>query len=62
MTTTNNNRDALFIGAAPSRFGTTVVGVWVGFDRNESLGPGSTESGGRTSAPIWAQFFKNIQR
>ncbi len=61
--TTTANRDALFIGAAESRlFGTTVVGVWVGFDDNTRLGSGSTESGGRTSAPIWAKFFERIQK
>jgi len=45
--TTNDMRDAWFIGFTPS----LVTGVWVGFDQGRSLG--SQEVGGRAAAPIW---------
>ncbi len=50
--TSDNNRDAWFIGFQ----GKHVTGVWVGHDNNQSLGSG--ESGGRTAAPIWYEFMK----
>jgi penicillin-binding protein 1A len=50
--TTNDNRDAWFIGATPS----LITGVWVGFDQEASLG--SQEVGGRTAAPIWLYFME----
>lgn len=49
--TSDNNRDAWFIGFQGSR----ITGVWVGHDRNESLG--KDENGGRTAAPIWRDFM-----
>jgi penicillin-binding protein 1A len=55
--TTNDNRDAWFIGATPS----LITGVWVGFDQEASLG--SQEVGGRTAAPIWLYFMeKTLQK
>lgn len=48
--TTQNNRDALFIGFA----GNLVVGVWVGRDDNQSLGK---VSGGTIPAEIWRSFM-----
>lgn len=45
--TTNDSRDAWFIGFTPS----LAAGVWVGFDDNRPLGPG--ETGGRAAIPIW---------
>src|SRR2546423_9547190 len=48
--TTQENRDALFIGFA----GDLVVGVWVGRDDNKSLGK---ISGGNAPAEIWRQFM-----
>ncbi len=45
--TTNDARDAWFIGYTPN----LVAGVWVGFDDNRPLGPG--ETGGRAAIPIW---------
>ena len=48
--TTQNNRDALFIGFA----GNLVVGVWVGKDDNESLGK---ITGGTAPADIWRRFM-----
>ena len=48
--TTQDNRDAIFIGFA----GNLVVGVWVGHDDNESLG---NVSGGTLPASIWRDFM-----
>ena len=48
--TTQDNRDALFIGFA----GDLVVGVWVGRDDNSSLGK---VSGGTVPAQIWRSFM-----
>jgi penicillin-binding protein 1A len=48
--TTQENRDALFIGFA----GNLVVGVWVGRDDNKSLGK---ISGGTVPAQIWRNFM-----
>ena len=48
--TTQENRDALFVGFA----GDLVVGVWVGRDDNKSLGK---VSGGTVPAEIWHSFM-----
>jgi penicillin-binding protein 1A len=48
--TTQENRDALFIGFA----GNLVVGVWVGHDDNKSLGK---VTGGTVPAQIWRDFM-----
>jgi penicillin-binding protein 1A len=48
--TTQENRDALFVGFA----GDLVVGVWVGRDDNKSLG---RVSGGTVPAEIWRNFM-----
>jgi len=48
--TTQENRDALFIGFA----GDLIVGVWVGRDDNTSLGK---ISGGTVPAQIWRSFM-----
>ena len=48
--TTQNNRDALFVGFA----GNLVVGVWVGRDDNQSLGK---ITGGTAPAEIWRRFM-----
>jgi penicillin-binding protein 1A len=48
--TTQENRDALFIGFA----GDLIVGVWVGRDDNKSLGK---ISGGTVPAEIWRNFM-----
>lgn len=48
--TTQENRDAVFIGFA----GDLVVGVWVGRDDNKSLG---RVSGGTVPAEIWKNFM-----
>ena len=48
--TTQNNRDALFIGFA----GDLIVGVWVGRDDDKSLGK---VTGGTAPARIWRNFM-----
>ena len=51
--TTNVNADALFIGFDDE----LVVGVWVGRDNRESIGP--KETGARAALPIWIDFMKH---
>jgi len=53
--TTNENRDAWFIGFQNK----LLTGVWIGHDKNMSLG--SHENGGKTSAPVWFNYMKKIQ-
>jgi penicillin-binding protein 1A len=50
--TTNDTRDAWFIGFTPD----LLAGVWVGFDSERSLG--QRETGGHAAAPIWTDFMK----
>jgi penicillin-binding protein 1A len=50
--TTNDYRDAWFIGYTPF----LVSGVWVGYDDQRSLGPKAT--GARAALPIWLAFMK----
>ena len=52
--TTNNFKDALFIGYSP----TVVTGVWTGMDRFRSLGP--SETGARAALPIWIWFMEHV--
>jgi penicillin-binding protein 1A len=52
--TTNDIRDAWFIGSTPS----LIAGVWVGFDQEASLG--NQEVGGRAAAPIWLYFMEKF--
>jgi len=49
--TTNDARDAWFIGFTPD----LVAGVWVGFDDNSPLG--RAETGGRAAIPIWLEVM-----
>ena len=49
--TTNNYRDAWFVGYAPN----LVTGVWVGFDSVGTLG--KVESGAHAALPIWKDFM-----
>jgi len=51
--TTNENRDAWFVGFSGLRLG----GVWIGNDDNKSLGRG--KSGGVLAAPIWRDIMAN---
>jgi penicillin-binding protein 1A len=50
--TTNEFKDALFIGFSPS----ITTGVWVGQDTSESLG--NLETGARAALPIWMDFME----
>lgn len=50
--TTNDYRDAWFVGFTPD----LVTGVWVGYDSARDLGHGDT--GGHIAAPIWASFMR----
>jgi penicillin-binding protein 1A len=50
--TTNDEKDAWFIGYTPD----TVVGVYIGYDKPRHLGRGMT--GGRLAAPIVKDFLK----
>lgn len=50
--TTNDMKDAWFIGYIPQ----LVAGVWVGYDQERSLGAGG--SGGQAAAPIWTEFMQ----
>ncbi|MBK8012541.1 MAG: PBP1A family penicillin-binding protein [Deltaproteobacteria bacterium] len=50
--TTNDAKDAWFIGFTPD----LVTAVWVGFDDSKPLGP--SETGGRAAIPIWLDFMK----
>ncbi|MEE8330006.1 MAG: PBP1A family penicillin-binding protein [Thermodesulfovibrionia bacterium] len=51
--TTNEYRDAWFIGYTPE----LAAGVWVGFDDLRQLG--DKETGSRAAAPIWVAFMKD---
>lgn len=50
--TTDDNRDAWFIGYTH----TLTTGIWLGYDRGRTLGRG--ETGGRSAAPIWKTFMQ----
>ncbi len=50
--TTNDSRDAWFVGFTPD----LVVGVYVGFDQPQTLGP--RETGARAAAPIFTEFMR----
>ncbi len=49
--TTNEQKDAWFIGFSPE----IVTGVWVGFDQKKMLG--DKETGGRAALPIWIDYM-----
>lgn len=50
--TTNDAKDAWFIGFSPD----LVVGVWVGYDQPRSLG--ERETGGSVALPIWIEVME----
>ena len=49
--TTNDNRDAWFLGFSPD----LAVGVYVGFDQPETLG--DRETGSSVAVPVWQLFM-----
>ncbi len=54
--TTNDRRDAWFLG-----YSTDIVGAaWVGFDQERTLGP--REEGARTALPMWIYFMGEALR
>ncbi|HHO70152.1 MAG TPA: peptidase, partial [Halothiobacillus sp.] len=52
--TTNDMRDAWFVGFGPGYVAT----AWVGFDDYRPLG--RQETGGRTALPMWIDFMKQV--
>ncbi len=50
--TSNEYKDALFVGFSPR----IIAGVWVGQDQGDSLG--KKETGARAALPIWIDFMK----
>lgn len=54
--TTNDYRDAWFVGYTPS----LVAGVWVGYDDQRSIG--RKETGARAALPIWLEFMKKAHK
>jgi len=52
--TTNDLRDAWFMGYTPS----LVTGVWVGYDDRKPMGKG--ETGSRAASPIWLHFMREV--
>jgi penicillin-binding protein 1A len=52
--TTNEYRDAWFVGYTPH----LVSVVWVGLDNMKTLG--SQETGARAASPIWVSFMSNV--
>ncbi len=54
--TTNDYKDAWFVGYTPK----LSASVWVGFDNSKTLG--TRETGSRTASPIWVSFMNNALR
>jgi penicillin-binding protein 1A len=54
--TTNDFRDAWFIGYTPE----VITGVWVGIDDRTTLG--YHETGARAASPIWLEFMQEAMR
>ena len=57
--TTNDSRDALFVGSTYGPEGITVA-VRIGFDDNRSLGP--KETGGRVALPVFREIMLKVYR
>jgi penicillin-binding protein 1A len=57
--TTNEFRDALFVGSTYGPEGITVA-VRIGFDNNRSLGP--KETGGRVALPVFKELMLKVYR
>jgi penicillin-binding protein 1A len=57
--TTNDFRDALFVGSTYGREGITIA-VRIGFDDNRSLGP--KETGGRVALPVFKEIVLRVYR
>jgi membrane peptidoglycan carboxypeptidase len=57
--TTNDFRDALFVGSTYGVEGITIA-VRIGFDDNRSLGP--KETGGRVALPVFKEIMLKVYR
>ena len=57
--TTNEFRDAIFVGSTYGPDGITAA-VWIGFDDNRSLG--SNETGGRLALPVFQELRLGVYR
>lgn len=55
--TTQNNKDAWFIGYTPYY----AAAVWVGFDKG-GISLGRRQFGGNVAAPVWAKFMKGLHK
>lgn len=53
--TTNDYRDAWFVGYVPDM----IAAVWVGFDDMRPLG--NQETGARAASPIWVNFMRSVE-
>ncbi len=54
--TTNNLHDAWFVGYSTDY----ISGVWLGFDKEKSLG--RNETGSSAACPVWTDFMENIHK
>lgn len=54
--TTNDTRDAWFVGYTPEY----ITGAWVGFDEERSLG--KAETGAKAAIPIWLGFMQEVMK
>jgi penicillin-binding protein 1A len=54
--TTNDTRDAWFIGYTPEH----ITGIWVGFDDERSIG--DNETGSRAASPIWVAYMAQMMK
>jgi penicillin-binding protein 1A len=52
--TTDDGRDAWFIGMSP----TVITGVWIGFDTPQTIGEKAT--GGRIALPVWIRYMREV--
>jgi penicillin-binding protein 1A len=55
--TTNNWKDAWFVGFIPQM----TTGIWVGYDKM-GLSLGSGQAGGAIAAPIWGEYMREASR
>jgi membrane peptidoglycan carboxypeptidase len=53
--TTNDGRDAWFIGLTPE----IVAGVWIGFDQPREISEG--RGGGALAAPVWGSWMRRLR-
>ena len=54
--TTNDYKDAWFIGYVPQM----ITGVWVGFDQDHPIG--RNETGSKAAVPIWLNYMKEATK